>query len=68
MRICELFSFDNKEIKELPNLNFDQFNSFFIISNDRIYGFFGFSFKKGKYLFNIGYIDKKKLDKWEIID
>ena len=66
--ICESYSFDSKEIKELPNLNYDRCNASFIISNDRIYGFFGFSFKKGKYLFNIEYIDKNKLDKWEIID
>ena len=66
--ICESYTFDNKEVKEIPNLNIDRCNASFIISNDKIYGFFGFSFKKGKYLFNIECINKNKLDKWEIID
>ena len=66
--ICESYSFDMNEIKELPNLNFDRCNSSFNISNNKIFGFFGFSYKKGKYLFNIEYIDKNLLDKWNTID
>ena len=65
---CESYSFDNNELKELPNLNFDRSNTSFIISNNKIYGFFGYSYKKGKYLFNIEYINKNTLDKWEIIE
>ena len=65
---CESYSFDNNELKELPNLNFDRSNGSFIISNDKIYGFFGYSYKKGKYLFNIECINKNILDKWEIIE
>ena len=66
--MCESYTFDSKEIRDIPNLNFDRCNASFIISNDKIYGFFGFSFKKGKNLFNIEYIDKNILDKWDIID
>ena len=58
----------SKEIKELPNLNFDRCNASFNISNNKIFGFFGFSFKKGKYLFNLEYIDKNKMDKWSTIE
>ena len=36
--------------------------------DNKIFGFFGFSFKKGKYLFNIEYINKNKLDKWNTIE
>ena len=64
---CESYSFETNGVKELPNLNFDRSNASFIISGNKIFGFFGFSFKKGKYLFNIEYIDKNELDKWNII-
>jgi len=66
--ICESFSFDTEEVKEIPNLNFDRATASYIISNDKIVGFFGFSFKKGKYIYNIEYINKNTLDKWEVID
>ena len=65
---CESYSFDSNELKELPNLKFDRSNTSFIISNNKIYGFFGYSYKKGKYLFNIEYINKNTLDKWEILE
>ena len=65
---CETFNFDSNEIKDLPNLNFDRCNASFIISNNKIFGFFGYSFKKGKFLFNIEFINKNILDKWEIIE
>ena len=48
--ICESFSFDNEEVKEIPSLNFDRSTASYIISKDKIIGFFGFSFKKGKYI------------------
>jgi hypothetical protein len=66
--ICESFSFDTEEIKEIPSLNFDRATASYIISKDKIIGFFGFSFKKGKYIYNIEYINKNSLDKWEVID
>ena len=66
--MCESFSFESEEIKEIPSLNFDRATASYIISKDRIYGFFGFSFKKGKYIYNIEYINKNILDKWEVID
>ena len=66
--LCESYSFDDQKINEIPNLNFDRANASYIISNNKIFGFFGFSFKKGKYICNIEYIDKNKLDKWDIIN
>ena len=65
---CESFCFINYEVQELPNLNFDRCNASFNICNNKIFGFFGFSLKKGKYLFNMEYIDKNKMDKWETIE
>ena len=65
---CESYNFDINEIQDLPNLNSDRYNASFIISNNKIFGFFGLSFKKGKYLFNIEFINKNILDKWEIIE
>ena len=64
----ESLCFVSNEIKELPNLNFDRCNASFNICNNKIFGFFGFSFKKGKYLFNMEYIDKNKMDKWSTIE
>ena len=66
--ICEALCLDTNEVIELPNLNFDRCNASFTIYDNKIFGFFGFSFKKGKYLFNIEYIDKNKLDKWNTIE
>ena len=66
--ICESYAFDTNELKEMPNLNVDRSNTSFIISNNKIFGFFGYSYKKGKYLYNIEYINKNTLDKWEIIE
>ena len=48
----------------MPDLTTDRANSSFIISNNKIYGFFGFSYKNNKYCRTIEYIDKDNLDKW----
>ena len=61
---CEYYSFNDKIIKSIPNLNIDRANASFIICNNKIYGFFGFSYNKNNYSGNIEYIDYKKLDKW----
>jgi hypothetical protein len=61
---CEYYSFNDKQIIKLPDLNMDRANASFIICNNKIYGFFGFSYIKNNYSGNIEYIDYKKLDKW----
>ena len=61
---CEYYSFNDKNIYSIPDLVIDRANGSFIICNEKIYGFFGFSYKNNKYCGNIEYIDLKKLDKW----
>ena len=61
---CEYYSFADKTVNAMAELIIDRANGSFIICNDKIYGFFGFSYKNNKYCGNIEYIDIKKLDKW----
>ena len=61
---CEYYSFNDKKINSLPDLNIDRANASFIICNNKIYGFFGYSYNKNNYAGNIEYINSKKLDKW----
>ena len=61
---CEFYSFNEKKVNSIPDLNIDRANGSFIICNDKIFGFFGFSYKNNKYCGNIEYIDIKKLDRW----
>ena len=61
---CEYYSFADKTVNSMAELIIDRANGSFIICNDKIYGFFGFSYKNNKYCGNIEYIDIKKLDKW----
>ena len=61
---CEYYSFIDEKIYKLPNLISDRANGSFIISNNKIFGFFGFSYKKETYVKTIEYIDYYKKDKW----
>ena len=61
---CEYYSFNDKKVNSIPDLNKERANASFIICNDKIYSFFGFSYEKNKYSGSIEYIDNKKLDKW----
>ena len=61
---CEYYSVLEKKIYKLPNLIYDRANASFIISNNKIYGFFGFSYEKDTYVKTIEYIDYNKKDKW----
>ena len=61
---CEFYSLSDKKIYQLPDLISDRANSSFIISNNKIYGFFGFSYEKETYVKTIEYIDYIKKDKW----
>ena len=66
--IVEYYDFKSEKIESIPQLNIDRANSSFCFCDNKIYGFFGYSYNKGKYLFNIEYIDKNKLDKWYLIN
>ena len=61
---CEYYSFSSKKVYKLPDLITDRANASFIVSNNRIYGFFGFSYGKDTYAGNIEYMDYNKKDKW----
>ena len=61
---CEYYSLTEKKIYKLPNLISDRANASFIISNNKIFGFFGFSYKNETYVKTIEYIDYYKKDKW----
>ena len=66
-KICEYYSFNDKKVYKMPELNIDRTNSSFIIHKNRIYCFFGYSYLNEKYNNTIEYIDIQKLDNWEII-
>jgi hypothetical protein len=61
---CEYYSFNDKKIYKLPDLIYDRANASFIVSNNKIYGFFGFSYSKDTYSKTIEYIDYNRKDKW----
>ena len=61
-----IYSFNDKKVNTLLNLNMDRANVSIIICNNVIYGFFGFSYYKNNYEGSIEYINNKKLDKWNI--
>ena len=61
---CEYYSFYNKKVCKLPDLNYDRANASFIISNNKIFGFFGFSYERETYVKTIEYMDYNKKDKW----
>ena len=61
---CEYYSFSDKKVYKLPDLTVDRANASFIISNNKIYGFFGFSYGKNGYTKTIEYMDYTKKDKW----
>ena len=61
---CEYYSFKDRKVYNLPDLITDRANASFIISNNKIFGFFGFSYEKDDYANTIEYIDYNKKDKW----
>ena len=65
---CEYYSFNEKKIFPVPDLNRERANASYIISNNKIYAFFGFSYEKNNYAQSIEFIDNKKLDKWHEIN
>ena len=61
---CEYYSFRDKKVYKLPDLITDRANASFIVSNNKIYGFFGFSYSKNNYAKTIEYMDYIKRDRW----
>ena len=65
--MCEYYSFNDKKVYNMPSLTIDRANGSFTFCNNKIYGFFGFSYRNNKYCGTIECIDNKKLDKWSEI-
>ena len=61
---CEYYSFKDKKVYKIPDLNIDRANSSFIVSNNKVFGFFGFCYSKNSYAKSIEYMDYSKKDKW----
>ena len=68
IRSCEYYSFSDKKVYKLPDLTIDRANASYIISNNKIFGFFGFSYGKNSYAKTIEYLDYYKKDKWVELD
>ena len=64
IKSCEYYSFKDKKIYKLPELNLDRANASYIVSNNKIFAFFGFCYSKNTYCNNIEYIDYTKKDRW----
>ena len=65
--MCEYYSFNDKKVYNIPSLTVDRANGSFTLCNNKIYGFFGFSYRNNKYCGTIECIDNKKLDRWSEI-
>ena len=61
---CEYYSFNDKKVIIIPDLNKERANASYVSCNGKIFAFFGFSYEKNNYSGSIEYIDNKKLDKW----
>ena len=64
IKACEYYSFTEKKIYKLPDLNIDRANASYIVSNNKIFSFFGFTYSKNTYSNSIEYIDYEKKDFW----
>ena len=64
IKACEYYSFNEKKIYKLPDLIFDRANASFIVSNNKIFAFFGFSYSRNTYCNSIEYLDYSRKDRW----
>ena len=46
---CEYYSFKDKKVCKIPDLNKERANASFICCNNKIFAFFGFSYEKNNY-------------------
>ena len=65
---CECYNINSSKVEELPNLNIDRADSTFIILDNKIFGFFGYSHKKDEIITSLEYTNIYKLDKWNIVE
>ena len=64
IKSCEYYSFNEKKIYKLPDLIIDRANASYIVSNNKIFAFFGFSYSKNTYSNSIEYMDYTRKDRW----
>ena len=64
IKSCEYYSFNDKRIYKLPDLTTDRANASYIVSNDKIFAFFGFNYSRNTYCNSIEYIDCIRKDRW----
>ena len=64
-KTCEFYSFKDKNIYKIGDMVTDRANASFVIDDNKIYGFFGFSYQNDNYANSIEFIDYNKLEKWE---
>jgi hypothetical protein len=64
IKSCEYYSFNDKRIYKLPDLTTDRANSSYIVSNNKIFAFFGFNYSRNTYCNSIEYIDYIRKDRW----
>ena len=62
---CEYYALEDKKLYILPNLNKDRANGSFIISQGKLFGFFGFCYSQDNYVNSIEYLDLEQLDNWK---
>ena len=62
---CEYYSLEDKKVYQLPNLIKDRANASFVISEGKLFGFFGFCYSEDNYVNNIEFLDLEKRDKWQ---
>ena len=62
---CEYYSLEEKKIFKIPNLIKDRANGSFILSNNKIFGFFGFCYSEDTYVNSIEFLDLNKKDEWK---
>ena len=64
IKSCEYYSFNDKRIYKLPDLTTDRANASYIVSNNKIFAFFGFNYSRNTYCNSIEYIDYIRKDRW----
>ena len=61
---CEFYNINEDKVYKMPDLIIDKANASSIISDGKIFCFFGFSYEKNNYANDIEYIDYNTKEKW----
>ena len=61
---CEFYNISEDKVYKMPDLIIDKANASSIISEGKIFCFFGFSYEKNNYANDIEYIDYNTKEKW----